>query len=444
MHITHHGGHLGVTGSCHELHLNDDHSILIDCGMFQGMDARDRQDMSIDFSIDSVDALVVTHVHIDHIGRIPYLFEAGFKGPIYCSRPTAKLMPIMLEDAMRLGITRNKLAIKHFLLELRSRIRPLPYGSWEEIEGGAKVRLSPAGHVLGSAVVEVDYRDERFVFSGDLGSRKTPLLNDPVSPEKADMLVLESTYGNRLHEGREDRTARLESILCHTISNRGVTIIPAFSLGRTQELLYEMNTIFEGIEYSRQCSLIENIDVIVDSPLAIKLTDIYNDMQEFWGDEAKHVLTIDNQPLIFRNLVTIDQANEHKGTIEYLKRTRKPAIVIAGSGMCNGGRVVDYLKAFIEIETTDILFVGYQAYGTTGRIIQDAQGGTIKFDHQVFKVNARVHTISGYSAHADQSDLMRFVEGMATRPKQIRLVHGELEAQQALREKLRSAGYNVD
>ncbi len=412
--------------------------------MFQGMDAKGRIDMSIDFSLESIDALVVTHVHIDHIGRIPYLFEAGFKGPIYCSRPTARLMPIMLEDAMRLGITRNKLAIKHFLLELRSRIRPLPYNSWEKIEGGANIRLKPAGHVLGSAIVEVDFKDERFVFSGDLGSRKTPLLNTPESPERADMLVLESTYGNRLHEGREDRTSRLESILCHTISNRGVTIIPAFSLGRTQELLYEMNTIFEGIEYKRQCTLIEHIDVIVDSPLAIKLTDLYNDMQEFWGDEAQHVLTIDNQPLIFRNLVTIDQAGEHKGTIEYLKRTRKPAIVIAGSGMCNGGRVVDYLKAFLSIETTDVLFVGYQAYGTPGRFIQDAQGGSIRLDHQTIPVKARVHTISGYSAHADQSDLMRFVEQMPNKPKRIRLVHGEQEAQQVLREKLTSAGYSVD
>ncbi|MFN9917088.1 MAG: MBL fold metallo-hydrolase, partial [Pirellulaceae bacterium] len=195
---------------------------------------------------------------------------------------------------------------------------------------------TPAGHVLGSAVVEIDYKEERFVFSGDIGSRCTPLLNEPISPERADMLVLESTYGDRLHEGREDRVQRLEAILCHTMENRGVTIIPAFSLGRTQEILYEMNRIFEGIEYKRTCSLIDNIDVIVDSPMAVKLTDIYNRMQGFWSEEAKAVLSVDNQPLIFKNLYQIDERGEHRGALEHLRRTRKPAIVIAGSGMCSG------------------------------------------------------------------------------------------------------------
>jgi metallo-beta-lactamase family protein len=444
MHISHHGGHLGVTGSCHQLHLNDKRSLLIDCGMFQGADAQGREDFSIDFSLDGVQALVVTHVHIDHVGRIPYLLDAGFKGPIYCSRPTADLIPIMLEDAMKLGITRNKQVIKEFLSDLKRLVKPIGYGHWEKLDGGVEIRLTPAGHVLGSAVVDVEYKGERFVFSGDIGSRDTPLLNEPISPDKADMLVLESTYGDRLHEGREDRVRHLENILCHTMSNRGITIIPAFSLGRTQELLYEMNRIFEEIEHKRTCSLLDNIEVIVDSPMAIKLTTVYNQMQQYWSEEAKEVLTVDSQPLIFKNLIQIEDNGEHKGMIEHLKRTHKPAIVIAGSGMCSGGRVMDYLKTFLGFESTDILFVGYQAYGTLGRDIQEsANGGTVKIDRQEVPVRARVHTLSGYSAHADQADLLRFVQGMPEKPKEIRLVHGEAKAKATLKGKLEELGYKV-
>lgn len=444
MHITHHGGHLGVTGSCHQLHLTDSRSLLVDCGLFQGADARGHGDMGIDFSLDGIQSLIVTHVHIDHIGRIPNLLEAGFRGPIYCSRPTAHLMPIMLEDTMQLNVTRNKRIIKEFLGDLKQRLRPIAYGRWEKIDGGIEIRMTPAGHVLGSAVVEIEYKNERFVFSGDIGSRCTPLLNEPISPERADMLVLESTYGDRLHEGREDRVSRLESILCRTMENRGVTIIPAFSLGRTQELLYEMNRILEGIEVKRTCSLIDNMDVIVDSPMALKLTDIYNEMQEFWGDEAQRILTIDSQPLIFKNLVEIDNSAEHKGLVDHLIRTRKPAIVIAGSGMCNGGRVLDYLKAFLGHETTDIIFVGFQAIGTMGRKIQEAtRGSSVKIDGHEIPIRARIHTISGYSAHADQADLLRFVQGMKQKPSEIRLVHGEESARLVLRTKLEELGYNV-
>ncbi len=444
MYITHHGGHLGVTGSCHQLHLNDKRSLLVDCGMFQGADAQGREDFSIDFSLDGVQALIVTHVHIDHVGRIPYLLDAGFKGPIYCSRPTADLLPIMLEDAMKLGITRNKQVIKEFLSDLKRLVRPIGYGHWEKLDGGVEIRLMPAGHVLGSAVVDVEYKGERFVFSGDIGSRDTPLLNEPTSPEKADMLVLESTYGDRLHEGREDRVRRLEDILCHTMSNRGITIIPAFSLGRTQELLYEMNRIFEQIEHKRTCSLLDNIEVIVDSPMAIKLTAIYNQMQPYWSEESKEILTVDSQPLIFKNLIQIEDNGEHKGMIEHLKRTHKPAIVIAGSGMCSGGRVMNYLKTFLGYESTDVLFVGYQAYGTLGRDIQEsASGGTVKIDRQEIRVRARVHTLSGYSAHADQSDLIRFVQQMKEKPKEIRLVHGEDQAKATLKGKLEELGYKV-
>ncbi len=234
----------------------------------------------------------------------------------------------MLEDAIRLGITKRKDVIQDFLKGLKQLVRPIAYGKWEKIDGGSQIRFQPAGHVLGSAYVEVEYGEERYVFSGDLGSRETPLLKDPISPERADLLVLESTYGNRLHEGRESRTKNLEEILCRTLSNRGVTIIPAFSLGRTQELLYEMNRIFERIEHDTQCTLLGKVDVIVDSPLANRLTQVYNDMQEYWDEEAHAILRVDDQPLVFENLVEIDKPGEHRGTIEYLKAKGNPAVII--------------------------------------------------------------------------------------------------------------------
>ncbi len=442
MHVIHHGAHEGVTGSCHQLMLTDTRSLLIDCGLFQGQDAKGRDETHIEFPLDGIQGLILTHVHLDHIGRVPYLIEAGYNGPIYCTPPTAKLLPLMLEDALRLGVTRNKRLIARFLQELRRLVRPMAYGKWHKLDGGTDFRFFPAGHVLGSAYVEVERGEERFVFSGDLGSTNAPLLIEPKSPERADLLVLESTYGDRLHEGREDRCARLESILCRTMENSGVTIIPAFSLGRTQELLFELNEIFHRVERKCGCELLSTIDVIVDSPLSLRLTQIYDSMREYWSDEARHVLTYDDQPLVFNNLVNVDGHRDHMRKVQYLKNSKRPAVVIAGSGMCTGGRIVNYLKAFVEDPAADVVFVGFQGLGTPGRYIQD-QAGWVKLDGYKFDIRCGVHTLSGYSAHADQNDLIRFVEGMAVPPKAIRLVHGEPPAKEALAAKLRELGHNI-
>jgi metallo-beta-lactamase family protein len=441
MHVVHHGAQHGVTGSCHQLFINASRSLLIDCGMFQGADAKDRDQEKIEFPLEGIQGLIVTHVHLDHVGRIPYLIAAGFNGPIYCTPPTAKLLPLMMEDSLRVGVTRNKRLIERFLHDLRKHIRPMGYGKWHKLDGGIEMRLSHAGHILGSAIVEIEHAGERFVFSGDLGSRLQPLMKDPVSPERADLLVLESTYGNRNHVGREQRVEQLANILCHTLKNNGVTIIPAFSMGRTQELLYEMNHIFEQVEHKLGCSMLHTVDVLVDSPLASRFTEIYDDMREYWDDEAKHVLTYDDQPLVFKNLVQIDEHREHRDTIQYLKDSKLPAVVIAASGMCAGGRVVNYLKEFLGDPASDVVFVGYQAAGTPGRYIQDSDW--VKLDGKRYDIRAAVHQLSGYSAHADQSDLLRFVEGMHERPKAIRLVHGESEAKQALTFELEQRGYSV-
>ncbi len=441
MHVVHHGALHGVTGSCHQLFFGDDRSILVDCGLFQGQDAKGRDEEKIDFPIDGIQGLVVTHIHLDHVGRIPYLIMAGFNGPIYCSPPTAKLLPLMLEDALRVGVTRNKRLIERFIHDLRRYVRPMSYDKWHKLDGGLNMRLTPAGHVLGSSIVEFDFHDERFVFSGDLGSRHQPLLRGPTSPPRADYLVLESTYGDRNHVGREHRVKQLEDILCHTLTNKGITIIPAFSVGRTQELLYEMNEIFDGVGRQLGCSILKAVDVIIDSPLAQRFTDLYNELTPYWDDEAQHVLTYDDQPLVFENLVQIENHKEHKDTIEYLQESELPAVVIAASGMCTGGRVVNYLKAFLSDPRTDVVFVGFQALGTPGRYIQDSDW--VRLDGERYDIKARVHTLSGYSAHADQSDLLRFVNGFEERPKAIRLVHGESDAKATLTRHLQQDGHNV-
>ncbi len=443
MKLIHHGAHQGVTGSCHQLKWDSKRSLLVDCGIFQGDDARKHPNPEINFSLDGIECLLLTHVHIDHAGRIPYLLAAGFDGPIYCSQPTAKLLPLVMEDALKIGFTRSRNLIRKFLGHVGKRLRPLPYNTWHPIADGVNVRLHTAGHVLGSTVFEVKLPDGKVVvFSGDVGSGNNPLLRKPSSPPQADLLVLESTYGDKLHPTSQDRQHALEEVLRKTLRDKGVTIIPAFSLGRTQALLYEMNAIFERVQKTEGRSLMKQVDVIVDSPLASRFTELYNDMQQYWSVEAQHQMRTDDQPLVFENLTTVGDHREHKDTLEYLHQHKLPAIVIAGSGMCTGGRVVNYLKRFIGDPKADIIFVGYQAGGTPGHYI--ARGSDwVRLDGRKYDIAADIHRIRGYSAHGDQADLIGFAESMQQPPGEIRLVHGEYQPKQTLAEKLTERGHRV-
>lgn len=443
MQLVHHGGYQGVTGSCHELRLEGGQSLLVDCGLFQGADARRHESLEIEFDIAPLAALLLTHVHIDHVGRLPYLLAAGYKGPIYCSRPTAELLPIVLADAIKIGFTRNPRMIDAFVDHVEGLLRPLDFGAWTDIEGGARIRLSPAGHILGSAYIEIDTEGQRVVFSGDLGARHSPLLKDPAAPERADLLVLESTYGDKNHEGRETRRQRLETVLRRTLEDKGVTLIPAFSLGRTQELLYEMNGIFERIQSSGGPKILRAVDVIVDSPAATRYTEVYDRLHPYWDVEAQQLLKIDDQPLVFENLTTIGDHEEHVETLDYLHERKLPAIVLAGSGMCTGGRIVNYLKKLLDRDTTDIVFAGYQSQGTPGREIQSG-ADEVELDGQRLPVRARIHTLSGYSAHADQQNLLEFVDGMTQPPGRVVLVHGEDDGKRALQRKLEERGLDVE
>ncbi|MDX9944187.1 MAG: MBL fold metallo-hydrolase, partial [Azonexus sp.] len=249
--ILHHGAVDGVTGSCHELRAADGRALLVDCGLFQGAEVSaegaSSSRLAIDFSIDAVQALVVTHVHIDHIGRLPYLIAAGFRGPILCSEASARLLPLVIEDALKVGVTRDADLIAQVLRQIERQVLPLPCKKWHPLAPGWQVKLHPAGHILGSAYVEVQLAGElaatspdrrwHVVFSGDLGAPYTPLLPAPQPPYRADCLVLESTYGDRRHAGRADRRTQLRRLIEKALKNRGTVLIPAFSIGRTQELL---------------------------------------------------------------------------------------------------------------------------------------------------------------------------------------------------------------
>ena len=462
--ITHHGAVHGVTGSCHQLQMNGQSSLLVDCGLFQGSEEAagggvGAEHPEIDFSLKGIKALLVTHVHADHVGRIPHLLAAGFKGPILCSEPSAKLLPLVLEDAFKLELSRKPKHIERYLQRLQQQIIALPYNQWFNIEQSetlhARIRLQRAGHILGSVYVECDLGypetdlNRLVVFSGDLGAPHTPLLPALVSPKRADVLVLESTYGDRVHANRSDRQARLESAIDKALVDRGTLLIPAFSIGRTQELLYEIEDILHrkalrgappGISVEDQSLPINwpQLPIILDSPLASRLTKVYRELDDYWDVQARERLQDGRNPLHFKQLVTIDSHAQHMQTVRYLANTGRPAIVIAASCMCASGRIVNYLKAMLADRRHNVIFTGYQARGTPGAAIQQhgPRGGSVELGGKRYMIHAGIASLGGYSAHADQQDLLNFVSGMAQWPEQIRLVHGEIQAKQALAKEL--------
>ncbi|MFT5716065.1 MAG: metallo-beta-lactamase family protein [Oleiphilaceae bacterium] len=500
MHIQHHGAVNGVTGSCHQLHINNHHSVLIDCGLFQGAETAggaSAEQLSIDFDISTVQALIVTHCHIDHVGRIPYLLAAGFTGPIYATEATAALLPLVIEDALKVGVTRNKTMIKACLALLTKQLVALPYKQWQTLALNvdftaaaqavtaskvahesqatlyrqAKIKFQPAGHILGSAYVEIDLstadsqaidrsqvtagsqvkssrksaavKRHRVVFSGDLGAPYAPLLPAPKAPYRADTLVIESTYGDKLHPNRKLRSQTLKAVIEKAVSDNGVVLIPAFSIGRTQELLYEIEQFIYSESQQRGNNLWQNLEIIIDSPMAANFTRQYRNFKHLWDKEAQGKLNQGRHPLNFEQLYTIDSHKEHLSVVNYLASRNKPAIVIAASGMCSGGRIINYLERFLPDPKADVVFVGYQAQGTPGRDIQKygPRGGHVYLpvngDRQRIDINAGIHTISGYSAHADQAGLINFVKRMRHKPKQIRIVHGDDEAKAALAQEYR-------
>ena len=441
--ILHLGGERCVTGSCRLVQVRGQ-NILVDCGMVQGQDAS----VPIEnwpVKPAEVDFIFLTHAHIDHIGLLPTLIRQGFKGEVIGSHPTIALILPMLEDAMRFEALRASEREK-IAQTIEDISWGFEYGKVFDLENDVVFELGRAGHILGSCFVRIEDQTDgsAMVFSGDLGNDDTPILKDPDSAGRADVLFLESTYGDRLHGDRAHRMERLAEVLDHCLSDGGKVFIPAFSLGRTQEVLYELDRIFLSAEHRRRFPRLTSDPrppVFVDSPLGLKITRIYSNLTDFWDEEAKAFLKAGDHPMKFEGLYSVEKHVEHAMLLD----VKGPAVIIAGSGMCSGGRIVNHLAAGIERPENDIVFVGYQAAGTPGRAIQEhANGnGTVALNGKESKIRAGVHTLSGYSAHADQKGLLEWVERMPEKPGKIHLVHGEPKAQKVLAAKLVESGYCV-
>ncbi|UAW99462.1 MBL fold metallo-hydrolase [Halopseudomonas nanhaiensis] len=458
--IEHHGAVQGVTGSCHQLWLTEHDSLLVDCGMFQGAELSNAGagagKLEIEFDLSSVRALIATHVHIDHIGRLPWLIAAGFKGPVHCTEPSAMLMPAVLEDAFMLSVKRDRDLTEKFLALVEPMLQGHAYREWISLidrdDLVCRVRFRQAGHILGSAWVEVDVRypatgaKHRIVFSGDLGAPHAPLLPPPKSAWQADVVVLESTYGDRLHEDRRTRRERLQKALESALADGGTVLIPAFSIGRTQELLYEIEAIISSAKKRSKGGPGKNLDwenlpIILDAPLATRFTTLYRQLKPWWDKEALRRVRQGHKPLGFEQLLTVDSHDKHIAMVNRLAQTKQPAVVITSNGMCSAGRIVNYLKAMLHDPRHNVLFVGYQARGTPGRDIQQygPGGGWVELDGERYDIRAGIETLGGYSAHADQKGLVKFVTGMRHWPRQVRLVHGDDAAKQRLAGLLKEA-----
>ena len=419
--IIHLGGENTVTGSCHLLQANG-LNIMVDCGFAQGNDVVLPME-SWPVKPVEIDYLFLTHAHIDHIGRVPELIEKGFSGEIICSHPTKALLEPMLQDAMGFSNMTERQTAK-ILKTIDDLSWGFEYREKFQLKKGIAFKLGCAGHILGSCFIRFELPDGfTIVFSGDLGAKDTPILCDPDVPESCDLLILESTYGDRNHEGRKSRIEVLRKILGRALDDGGIVYIPAFSLGRTQELIYEIDRI--GTK----------VPVLIDSPLGLEITKIYSSLDSFWDKEAKALKANGDHPIDFKNLYAVERFLDHKRLLEM----DGPAIVIAGSGMCTGGRIIEHLKAGIEDSRNDIFFVGYQAKGTAGRDIlkySKRPRGYVVLDGEKFDIKAKVHQLTGYSAHADQKGLIEWVDSMPEKPGRIKLVHGEAKAQKAMRRAL--------
>jgi metallo-beta-lactamase family protein len=433
-----------VTGSKYLLDV-DGRRILLDCGLFQGLkELRLRNWAPLPVPPETIDAVVLTHAHIDHTGWLPRLVGQGFNGPVYCTGGTADLCKLVLPDAAHLqeedakfanqrGFTKHSPALPLYTeadaAEALRRFKPQPFNRKIPVIDGIEVEFINAGHLLGSSYVLVTRQDKsggRIFFGGDLGRYARPILPDPSPGVEADVLLVESTYGDRLHPA-EDDGERLATIITETIARRGKVIIPAFAIGRVEELLY---WIFKLEDQRRLAKL----PIYVDSPMAIKGLAYYNTRTDELDKEIEEM-----RPKLPR-FIAINSAMESKALVE----NDDPAVIIASSGMATGGRVVHHLFAGLPDPRNTVLFVGFQAAGTRGRQLEDG-AQHVKMFGQYVAVHARIERIDGMSSHADAAEIVRWLRTFPRAPKTTYLVHGEVVAQDALKARItKELGWNVE
>ena len=437
------GASTGVTGSCH-LITTENHKILLDCGQFQGGKAQEALNYE-EFPFDpaQIDYMILSHAHIDHCGRIPLLVKRGFKGKIYCTDATADLLDVMLKDSgyihEREAEWKNKkneragralvepLYTYNDAADSLKYVEPVLYDQLVELNEEMKIVFNDAGHILGSAITELWVTENdnvsKIVFSGDLGVMDRPILRNPTIIKKADYVIMETTYGNRLHPANSMDVKALMDIIRDTAAKGGTTVIPSFAVGRTQELIYELNRVYEtDNEYRRD---FDNIMVYVDSPMATTATEVFKRNAQVFDEETKEFITKGDNPLDFKNLRFTRTSEESI----WLNTDPEPKVIISASGMCDAGRIRHHLKHNLWNRKSSIVFVGYQAEGTLGKMILDGAEEVTLFGEKV-KVNANIYNLEGFSGHADRDGLLEWLKGFKAEPKHIFLVHGEPEAKE--------------
>ena len=454
MNVTFLGATKTVTGS-NFLVEGAGKKFLVDCGMYQGSAADEfENEAPFLFNVDEIDFVLLTHAHIDHSGRIPKLYNEGYRKQVIATKATCDLCSIMLPDSghiqeMEVEWKNRKRERKGedplpplYTAEDAARsleiFRPVQYDEIVDIDENIKVRFNDAGHMLGSSIIEVwiteNEETKKIVFTGDLGNNDIPLLSPPTMISDADYLIMESTYGNRLHMKNDDKAEIFLNIVYETLEKGGTVVIPSFAVGRTQEILYELNRIKEvkhDEEFYKKYQKLMSIPVYVDSPLAISATEIFKENMNLFNEETQEIINEGDNPLEFDGLKFTRTADESKE----LNASEKSSIIISASGMCEVGRIKHHLKHHLWDPNSTILFVGYQAPGTLGRKLVDGDKKVKIFGEEI-AVNARIEYIEGYSGHADQEWLMNFVYSFTNPPKHIFLVHGEKEGQIVLKDKL--------
>lgn len=450
------GASVGVTGSCH-LITTETHKILLDCGQFQGGKAQDALNYE-EFPFDpaEIDLVILSHAHIDHCGRIPLLVKRGFKGDIYCTDATADLLDVMLRDSGYIHEKeaewknrKNERAGRAMVEPLYTYndaadslkfVKPVLYDQLVELNDQMKMVFNDAGHILGSAITELwiteDDNVSKLVFSGDLGVMERPILRNPTIIKKADYVIMETTYGNRLHPKNSMDVKKLMDIIRKTAKRGGTTVIPSFAVGRTQELIYELNRVYDSdSEYHKD---FENIMVYVDSPMATTATEVFKKNAQVFDDETKEYIMKGDNPLDFKNLKFTRTSEESI----WLNTDNEPKVVISASGMCEAGRIRHHLKHNLWNSRSSIIFVGYQAEGTLGKLLVDGAKEVTLFGEKI-QVNAEIYNLEGFSGHADRDGLLAWLKGFRKEPKHIFLVHGEQQAKEDFAETVRKRlGYD--
>ncbi|MEO8042092.1 MAG: MBL fold metallo-hydrolase [Acidobacteriota bacterium] len=451
--ITFYGGVGTVTGSKYLLE-NNGRRILVDCGLFQGpRELRERNWQDPPFDPHAIEAVIITHAHIDHTGWLPRLVNLGFRGPVFTSRATADLLKILLPDSARLqeedadyrnrhALTRHEPALPLYDEEDARRtlelVRPVPNdGASIEVADGFTASFRVAGHIIGASLVLVEMTDPsadppvRFLFSGDLGHYDQPIVKDPAPPPACDYLMVESTYGNRLH-GNVSSADQMARIINEAVGRNAPILIPAFAVGRTQEVLY----LLRELEEEKRIPI---LPVIVDSPMASQATQVYNRWNEEHDEEYASILNQKKHPLRTHSMTTASTRDESKR----LNDMRGTRIIISASGMMTGGRVLHHAMRVLPNENATVIFVGYQAAGTLGRRVQDGER-EVRIMKNWIPVKCHVEKVEGFSAHADWKAVIRWLEGLPSTPKQVFTTHGEPDAAAAMAQHIRERfGWDV-